>query len=51
VASDRGRPRPVIGMLTDDLHECIADQWIGAVDAATEHGCELICFCGGVLLR
>src|SRR2546423_11532082 len=36
-------------MLTNDLLELYADQWLGAVDGAREHGSDLICFCGGAL--
>ena len=36
-------------MLTNDLLELYADQWLGAVDGAREHGCDLICFCGRAL--
>ena len=41
--------RAVIGMLTHDLVEVFAEQWLGAVDAARVHGCDLICFCGRAL--
>src|SRR5262245_36150498 len=45
----RGRARPVIGMLTQDLLEYAAEQWLGVVDGAGDHGCDLICFCGDAL--
>ena len=41
--------RPVIGMLTQDLLELVAEQWLGAVDEAGARGCDLICFCGRAL--
>jgi signal transduction histidine kinase/DNA-binding LacI/PurR family transcriptional regulator len=41
--------RPVVGMLTQDLLELYAEQWLGVVDAAGTHGCDLICFCGRAL--
>src|SRR2546430_15057400 len=41
-----GRSRPVVGMLTEDLVEVFAEEWLGAVDAARAHGCDVICFCG-----
>jgi len=46
-----GRPgfRPVIGMLQQELLEIFAEQWLGAVDAARTHQCDLITFCGGSL--
>jgi signal transduction histidine kinase/DNA-binding LacI/PurR family transcriptional regulator len=40
------RPRPVIGMLQRELSGLYAEQWLGAVDAARVHGCDLICFSG-----
>jgi DNA-binding LacI/PurR family transcriptional regulator len=39
----------VIGMLTQDLLELVAEQWLGAVDGAGAHGCDFICFCGRAL--
>jgi signal transduction histidine kinase/DNA-binding LacI/PurR family transcriptional regulator len=48
-ARRRGRERPVLGMLTQDLLELVAEQWLGAVDGAREQGCDLICFCGRAL--
>jgi signal transduction histidine kinase/DNA-binding LacI/PurR family transcriptional regulator len=33
-------------MLTQDLLELFAEQWLGGVDAAAAHRCDLICFCG-----
>jgi signal transduction histidine kinase len=44
-----GRPRPVVGMLTQELLELVSEQWLGAVEAAGDHGCDFICFCGGSL--
>ena len=48
-----GRPdgarRPVLGMLTQELLELVSEQWLGAIDAAADHGCDFICFCGGAL--
>jgi signal transduction histidine kinase/DNA-binding LacI/PurR family transcriptional regulator len=41
--------RPVIGMLTQDLLELVAEQWLGAVDGADTHECDFICFCGRAL--
>src|SRR6266545_3531378 len=49
VSGHRRRSRPVIGMLTQDLLELFAEQWLGAVDAASTHGCDFICFCGRAL--
>jgi signal transduction histidine kinase/DNA-binding LacI/PurR family transcriptional regulator len=47
---DSGRwSRPVLGMLTGDLTGLHATQWLGAVDAARAHGCDLICFSGRAL--
>ncbi len=46
---DRGRARLVVGMLTQDLLELFEEQWLGAVDGARTHGCDLICFCGRAL--
>ena len=34
-------------MLTKDLLEMVAEQWLGAVTGAEESGCDLISFCGG----
>src|SRR2546430_2895162 len=49
-ASSRGgRSRPVVGMLTQDLLELYAEQWLGAVDGARAHECDFICFCGRAL--
>ncbi|HEY2948373.1 MAG TPA: substrate-binding domain-containing protein [Micromonosporaceae bacterium] len=45
----RDRSRPVVGMLTQDLLELFAEQWLGAVDGARAQGCDLICFCGRAL--
>jgi signal transduction histidine kinase/DNA-binding LacI/PurR family transcriptional regulator len=36
-------------MLTQDLLELFAEQWLGSVDAASAHGCDFICFCGRAL--
>ena len=36
-------------MLTQDLLELYAEQWLGAVDGARDHECDLICFCGRAL--
>jgi signal transduction histidine kinase/DNA-binding LacI/PurR family transcriptional regulator len=36
-------------MLTQDLLELYAEQWLGAVDGAGALGCDLICFCGRAL--
>src|SRR5436305_6698862 len=44
-----GRPRPMIGMLMPAIHDLHGEQWLGAVEAATAHECDLICFCGGEL--
>src|SRR5215468_8055725 len=41
----RGRP-PVIGMLMTSLVNLYQVQWLGAVDAAREHGVSLIAFVG-----
>src|SRR5207248_2180109 len=43
------RARPVVGMLTKDLLEYAAEQWLGVVDATRAGGCDLVCFCGGAL--
>src|SRR5215813_15247956 len=42
----RRQPRPVVGMLQQDLLEIHNEQWLGAIDAAGTSGCDLICFCG-----
>jgi signal transduction histidine kinase/DNA-binding LacI/PurR family transcriptional regulator len=39
----------VIGMVTSSVIDLHGDQWLGAVEAASAHGCDLICFCGGIL--
>jgi signal transduction histidine kinase/DNA-binding LacI/PurR family transcriptional regulator len=44
--SGRGRPRPVIGMLTHDLLELFGEQWLGTVHAAAALGCDLLCYLG-----
>jgi signal transduction histidine kinase/DNA-binding LacI/PurR family transcriptional regulator len=36
-------------MLTQDLLELVAEQWLGVVDGAAASGCDLICFCGRAL--
>jgi signal transduction histidine kinase/DNA-binding LacI/PurR family transcriptional regulator len=33
-------------MLQRDLLEIYAEQWLGAVDAASDLGCDFVCFCG-----
>jgi signal transduction histidine kinase/DNA-binding LacI/PurR family transcriptional regulator len=38
--------RPVIGMLQQNLFDICAEQTLGAVDAAIQHQCDLITFCG-----
>jgi signal transduction histidine kinase/DNA-binding LacI/PurR family transcriptional regulator len=43
------RPRPVVGVLTQDLLELVAEQWLSMVDGAGASGCDLICFCGRAL--
>jgi signal transduction histidine kinase/DNA-binding LacI/PurR family transcriptional regulator len=45
----RKRRRPVIGMLTEELIELWAEQWLGAVDGAAANDCDFICFCGRAL--
>jgi signal transduction histidine kinase/DNA-binding LacI/PurR family transcriptional regulator len=45
----RERVRPVVGVLTQDLLELFAEQWLGAVDGARAHGSDLICFTGRAL--
>src|SRR2546429_3877296 len=42
----RGRSRPAVGMLTQDLLELYAEQWLGAADGAGPQGRDLLCFCG-----
>jgi DNA-binding LacI/PurR family transcriptional regulator len=49
LAGHRRRARPVVGMLTKDLLEYAAEQWLGVVDAARDRDCDLVCFCGGAL--
>ncbi len=44
------RPRPVIGVLQDQLLGLYAEEWLGSVDAARAHGCDLITFCGRALV-
>jgi len=39
----------MIGMLMPAIHDLHGEQWLGAVEAATVHECDLICFCGGEL--
>jgi signal transduction histidine kinase/DNA-binding LacI/PurR family transcriptional regulator len=39
-------PRPVVGVLQRDPLGLYAEQWLGGVDAAGAHGCDLICFFG-----
>jgi signal transduction histidine kinase/DNA-binding LacI/PurR family transcriptional regulator len=41
--------RPVVGMLTQDLLEFCAEQWLGAVAGAEASGGDLITFCGRAL--
>jgi signal transduction histidine kinase/DNA-binding LacI/PurR family transcriptional regulator len=36
-------------MLTQDLLELYAEEWLGAVDGARDNDCDLICFCGRAL--
>jgi signal transduction histidine kinase len=36
-------------MLTQDLLELYAEQWLGVVEGAGANGCDLICFCGRAL--
>jgi signal transduction histidine kinase/DNA-binding LacI/PurR family transcriptional regulator/ActR/RegA family two-component response regulator len=40
------RSRPVVGVLTSRLLELFEAQWLGSVDAAAAHDCDLICFMG-----
>ena len=46
VSGSQRRSRPVVGVVTQDLVDLYADQWLGAVDGAYAHDCDLICFCG-----
>jgi signal transduction histidine kinase/DNA-binding LacI/PurR family transcriptional regulator len=39
----------MIGILMPAIHDLHGEQWLGAVEAATAHECDLICFCGGEL--
>ncbi len=39
----------MIGVLLPNIIDLHAEQWLGAVDAASAHECDLICFCGGLL--
>src|SRR5436190_23190407 len=43
------RPRPVLGVLTEDLLELYAEEWLGVVEGAGANDCNLICFCGRAL--
>jgi signal transduction histidine kinase/DNA-binding LacI/PurR family transcriptional regulator len=36
-------------MLTEEIVQLWAEQWLGAVDGARASGCDLICFCGRAL--
>jgi signal transduction histidine kinase/DNA-binding LacI/PurR family transcriptional regulator len=45
----RGPPRPVIGVFQRDPVGMYAEQWLGGVDAAYAHGCDLISFLGHAL--
>jgi hypothetical protein len=45
----RERSRPVVGVLTQDLLELFAEEWLGAVDGARANGSDLICFTGRAL--
>jgi len=44
--SASARSRPVIGLLTSRLLELFERQWLGSVDAAAAHDCDLIGFIG-----
>src|SRR5579871_5891147 len=46
VSPRRHGPHPVVGVLTQDLLELFAEQWLGVVDGAAAGECSLICFCG-----
>jgi len=39
----------MIGMLMPAINDLHGEQWLGAVEAASAYGCDLICFCGGEL--